>query len=639
MFYIKISHLFENMYTSQFYQIINKELEECLDKNISDAKTHQHKNKDQNKGYAMLIWFLEFYGQKNSYQRFITEGTDDSACDIIFSNKNVEGEEIYYAVQSKWTNEAKSQKGINKEELGYTISQFTKILNGKKEKGTNETFNQKYIELVRHWEGNGKMKFVYFTLASPNPEVLSMISAFNENYAPNIQLEVIDIERLKRDFIEFRYKQIRTNNPLEYTYTPEDKSIEIEIERENKRDIFELNGRSKAYIFVLKPKAIFELFKKYQFSLFFKNVRNPLPESNYNPKIVETLLTKPNAFWYFNNGITAITKVVAEIGVHAKKIKVEGLQIINGAQTVYSIYQAYLKATSVQRKVMDSEARISFRLIRSNDEEFNLQITRYTNLQNPMLDRDFWANDDIQQKLQNESFSSNLWYERRRGEFRLSSQECEDLGIMIAPNELFVSAYLAFHLEKPQLAINEQKYFFISQKDHPKGLYETIFNANTKFEDMYVALQLGTTCLRIVQPHSFLKSYTPESILIDIIPNSSNILLIFKWVANTYFSITKDKTFQLIPYVKRVYWFNLNEKKSEIIAILLYTMGIFMQKLEQVYPNDLVVFGRRSLEDNIKNIELMNQYMSDVYVYAQFKAEIEADTEIVAKIQKIMETL
>ena len=627
------------MYTSQFYQIINKELEECLDKNISDAKTHLHKNKDQNKGYAMLIWFLEFYGQKNTYQRFITDGKDDSACDIIFSNKNVEGEEIYYAVQSKWVNEPNSQKAINKEELGYTISEFTKMLNGKKENGTNEAFNQKYIELIRHWEGNGKMKFVYFTLASPNPETSSMIAAFNQNYSPNIQLELIDIERLKRDFIEFRYKQIRTNNPLEYTYTPEDRSIEIEIERENKRDIFELNGRSKAYIFVLKPKAIFELFKKYQFSLFFKNVRNPLAESNYNPKIVETLLTKPNAFWYFNNGITAITKVMAEIGVHAKKIKVEGLQIINGAQTVYSIYQAYLKATKVQRMVMDSEARISFRLIRSNDEEFNLQITRYTNLQNPMLDRDFWANDDIQQKLQNESFSSNLWYERRRGEFRLSPQECEDLGIMIAPNELFIGAYLAFHLEKPQLAINEQKYFFISQKDHPKGLYETIFNANTKFEDMYVALQLGATYLQIVQPHTFLRNYTFESILPKNIAASANYLLIFKWVANTYFGQTKDKKFQLNYYLKKIFLFDQDEKTKEILALLYHSIHIFVQKLTQVYPNDLVISRKLSLEDDIKNFELMNQYMSDVYIYAQFKTEIEADTEIVTKIQKIMETL
>jgi AIPR protein len=145
----------------------------------------------------------------------------------------------------------------------------------------------------------------------------------------------------------------------------------------------------------LKPKTVYELFKKYRFGLFFKNVRNPIHRSNYNEKIVETLLKKPNAFWYFNNGITAITKIMPEVGIHAKKIKLEGLQIINGAQTVYSIYQAYQNATRIQRVAMDSDARMTFRLIRSSDEEFNMQITRYTNSQNSMEDRGFLVSDTV----------------------------------------------------------------------------------------------------------------------------------------------------------------------------------------------------------------------------------------------------
>jgi AIPR protein len=108
--------------------------------------------------------------------------------------------------------------------------------------------------------------------------------------------------------------------------------------------------------------------------LFFKNVRNPIHRSNYNPKIVNTLLEKPNAFWYFNNGLTAITKILPDIGNHAKEIQVAGLQMINGAQTVYSVYQAYEQAKPIQRKAMDTHARLMLRLIGSSDNEFNLQI-------------------------------------------------------------------------------------------------------------------------------------------------------------------------------------------------------------------------------------------------------------------------
>jgi hypothetical protein len=479
------------MKVKDFHEIIDTELEEVLLKYKEDRELHRHKNNEQNKGYAFLIWFLEFYGQKSLYKNYITDGKDDKSCDIIFSNIDSQGQEIFYIIQSKWVQYSEKRKDtsypvIKKEEFNAALTDFSTILSGTKQEGRNERFNKKYEDLITHLEKNGKAKFIFFTLGEFNVEVSENITAFNKDHAPNITLEVIDASRLKRDYIEFKFKKIQTSNPLEYHYDPEDGEIEIDITRfSSKRDFVEYEGREKGYIFLLKPYTVYKLFNKFKYSLFFKNVRNPLPESNYNKNIVETLKKKPNAFWYFNNGITAITKVIPDIGEHAKSVKLTGLQVINGAQTVYSIYKTYEEASDLERKIMDSDVRITFRLIRSSDEEFNLDITRFTNSQNPMHDRDFVANDPIQKQLQLESFDTNYWYETRRGEFR----EVEGLrgNVAVIPNEVFVEAYLAFHLQRPLDSIINKDKIFISHKQNKDGLYERIFNEETKFEDMYAS--------------------------------------------------------------------------------------------------------------------------------------------------------
>lgn len=566
------------MIITDFYNLINKELVEILQNNVADERTKQHKNIDQNKGYALLVWFLKFYGQKDLYKSYITDGKDDSSCDIIFSNKTIEGEEIFYVIQSKYvkfdaaTTKEDAYPKIQKQEFGSTLNDFSIILSDERTLGQNKNFNEKYKALKLHLENNGKVKFIFFTLANMNEDIKDALSAFNKNYAPNIELEILDIERVRRDFIEFRYKEIKTSNPLAYSYNSEDNSIELTIERfkNTNRDIFEFEGRAKAFTFLLKPKTIHDLFRKYGFSLFFKNVRNPIHRSNYNPKIVETLLKKPDAFWYFNNGITAITTILPTVGVHAQKIKIEGLQIINGAQTVYSVYNAYQEATPLQRKAMDNYAKISIRLIASSDEEFNLQITRYTNLQNPMHDRDFWANDDIQQRLQNESFKTNLWYEKRRDEFQLDEQQQKKLNINVIPNTDFIYAYIAFHLQKSSLVISQRNYIFISKKDDKEGLYEEIFyHNNIAFEDMYAAYFVYQLIIEMPR----LSNYNGYEWL---------LLMAAKTIMEKYFVQKFDnqsfKDFNLSGYILKIGKLQSKEKIDELKRILIYTYESVMEK-------------------------------------------------------------
>ncbi len=486
------------MLLEQFYDVLDKALEAIIAENQEDITERKLNQVNQQKSYALLIRFLQMYAPNKLFlfKDCITDGKDDSSCDIIFSNKE-NGEEIFYIVQSKWNIKPKIKEGnqvekISSDEVKKAIVDFESIFRKDKKKGKNKLFNEKLNDLQKHLANNGAVKFIFLGLLPHNEEVNEHIRNFERLHAPLAKMEVLDLERLRRDFIEFRYKKIEVQNPLAYRYfDPTEDDIMLEIERiensQGKGDHLKIEKPYEAYIFLLKPKTIFDLFEKYKFSLFFRNVRNPLPESNYNQAIVDTLNHKPEMFWYFNNGITAITKLIKPIGLgtNSQIANLIGLQIINGAQTVYSIYSAYKNANKLQREIMDSYTKITLRLIGSSNNERDLEITRYTNSQNPMEARDFWANDPVQIRLQEESFKTKYWYERRRGEFREIHE-----GVEVVSNEEFALAYGNFYLEISPIdySFSISRYAFFSEKEKHDGLYEKIFNENTNFEDMLGSL-------------------------------------------------------------------------------------------------------------------------------------------------------
>ena len=472
------------MFTKDFYNIIDSELNDLLEKYKDDKFIQKHRNAINNqKSYALLIWFLEFYGKISSYTSFITDGDNDSSCDIVFDKINNYGDKVFYVVQSKWNNAGNSEKESDKDEILKALSDFTTILRGEKE-DFNDKLKLKLEELDKHLKENGEVKFIFLALSQYRGGADENIKAFINN-DEKIKFEVIDINRIKLDYIDRKYKKIEPLNPLETYQNPEESLIDIEIVQGNGR--IEIQKPFEAYMFLLRPKSIYDLFEKYGFALFYKNVRNPLLQSEFNEEIEKTALENPAYFWYYNNGITAITYLLPKIGKKAEKLQLTGLQIINGAQTVYSIYRAYKNASPTKRIQMDSESLLTLRLLKSGGTDFDLNVTRYTNSQNPIYDRDFCANDDIQIKLQNDSYQTKFWYEKRRDEFREVPE-----GITEVPNYVFANAYLAYHLQDPVSVINNYRQYqetkkdliFVSHKEHKDGLYEKLFNDKTLFEDM-----------------------------------------------------------------------------------------------------------------------------------------------------------
>jgi hypothetical protein len=481
------------MITKDFYNVIDAELSGLLDKYKDDKFIKKHRNSiDNQKSYTLLIWFLEFYGGISNYSSFITDGDNDSSCDIVFDKSSNHSERIFYVVQSKWNNEANSEKEASKDEILKALSDFETILRGEKH-NINDKLKVKLEELDNHLKSNGEVKFVFLTLSSYTGSADENIKAFI-NKDEKVKFEVIDIDRIKIDYIDRKYKKIEPLNPLENYQNPEESLINIEIVQKN--GTIKIEKPFEAYVLLLRPKSIYDLFEKYGFALFYKNVRNPLLQSQFNEEIERTAIENPAYFWYYNNGITAITYLLPKIGKKTENITLTGLQIINGAQTVYSIYRAYKNASPIKRSQMESESLVTLRLLKSGGKDFDLNVTRFTNSQNPVNDRDFCANDDIQIRLQNESYQTKFWYEKRSDEFREIPE-----GVSEIPNVVFADVYLAYQLQDPVSVLRNTHYFnetnkdlnFVSHKEHKDGSYEKIFNDKTRFDDMLCAFYIFDT--------------------------------------------------------------------------------------------------------------------------------------------------
>ena len=466
-----------------FYDIIDSE----IDKLSVPFKSNEHlKKQDENgkKSFLFLLWFLTRYLPNcdlSELEVFITEGNDDSSCDLIFTNKDQSGKEIYYVVQAKWF----AKQNINKakeitKEVKSCLSDFRLILSGKKESEHNLQFNTQYQKFINHKKENGKIKFIFLALCNGEINIQEHIDDFISNL---VSFEFIDFYKLKEQYIEIEFKGVKTHNPIETPYIPK---TEFQLEFKKNQVIY-IKNPFQSNIFLIKPKEVYLMFDKYGQSLFYKNIRNPLPNSLFNDEIKNTITNNPVNFWYFNNGITAITDKIDDFHEDSTKVTITGIQVINGAQTVYSIYQSYKFASDEVRARMDENALITFRIVKSGGNDFDLKVTRFTNSQNPISERDFHSNDDIQKRIQFDFFKySNIWYETRRGEFRKKLK-----GVSVLTNELLGQLYLAYFINDPFSAKQSKKLLFVSKNINQNGLYEIIFNDTTNYEDMYLSYHLN----------------------------------------------------------------------------------------------------------------------------------------------------
>ncbi|MEM9402374.1 MAG: AIPR family protein [Pseudomonadota bacterium] len=159
--------------------------------------------------------------------------------------------------------------------------------------------------------------------------------------------------------------------------------------------------------------------------LFTRNLRGLLADNEINTDIRNTLLTTPDYFWYFNNGITlvagSISRPLAKAGSNESvRLECNDVSVVNGAQTVGTIGRF---AENPANSLANSEVPVRIIELGEAGSDFGTMITRTNNRQNKIESRDFVALDDEQQRIQQDLALDGISYQLlRNADFRPSSK-------------------------------------------------------------------------------------------------------------------------------------------------------------------------------------------------------------------------
>lgn len=172
----------------------------------------------------------------------------------------------------------------------------------------------------------------------------------------------------------------------------------------------QLSADSQKYIVLCNIKDFYNFLKddknELKRYLFDSNVRdyNGLNKTNFD--ILQTLSNEENIdFWWLNNGITILSSNAVNMG---KFIKIENVQIVNGLQTSYTIFDYFNENTEVE-----DNRKLMVKIITETDGEIRDKIIRATNSQTSIQEASLHATDKIQRDIEEILLKYNMYYERR----------------------------------------------------------------------------------------------------------------------------------------------------------------------------------------------------------------------------------
>ena len=174
------------------------------------------------------------------------------------------------------------------------------------------------------------------------------------------------------------------------------------------------------YHYFLTPAAdLYKAFLSYGWRLFELNVRYEIRNSPVNGDIVSSLSTivGRKSFHHFNNGLIIVVDN-AQFKDHGKTVKLSNAQIVNGLQTVKSIYNAVSTQVVTIGELKDG-CLVQVKVIDKNDPQFVSDVVQSTNNQNPMSIRNLRSNNREQKKIQRAfaDLKPRWFYQRKQGEW------------------------------------------------------------------------------------------------------------------------------------------------------------------------------------------------------------------------------
>lgn len=274
---------------------------------------------------------------------------------------------------------------------------------------------------------------------NPSREIESLKNAFSFGEDENSLTAVLAIEGRLSESASVRFSELKAS------YRRRNVSVELVDERALYSQWHSLESSGQAHSIKLQLKAdkgeilkqngwccavipvrmLLDGVRKYGNALFDLNVRSNLRKSSINEAIRECVSTSKGRkqFELLNNGlvVTCTSYKFKDEGF----IELSGAQVVNGCQTLSTLWNYYKSVSADERQEIDEDVRIFVKIIndtKATKDDLLDKIVVASNNQNPMNPRNLKSNSIEQRRIQKELATSPVqgiryFYIRKDGEF------------------------------------------------------------------------------------------------------------------------------------------------------------------------------------------------------------------------------
>ena len=371
---------------------------------IKTLKSEARLIKDYGEGNAFLIWVMGLYLDYSDLielaEECLTDQGDDKKIDFLCIDD--ERQKIY-VVQGYYTQKEKDNAPANKASDLNTAAAWLTTGDISKLPARLQNVVKSARENIANGDVTG-LELVYVHNCSESVPVEQELKTAKDYFQKAIG-----------DAVNVSYKEIG-NQTVSTLYKEQNSNIKVKdtVSCPFKPGYEEKNASWNSVILTITGDWLRTIYYKYQEDLFSANYRGflGLTKKTINTGIKSTAEKNPENFWAYNNGITILTN---KLEIKKDGVVLQGISIINGAQTTGSI-------GSLDLKIDLRGVQILTRIIECGDPEVINSIVKYNNTQNKITSWDKFGNDPYQQELEREFANCHHVYSTKRGFENRNSQ-------------------------------------------------------------------------------------------------------------------------------------------------------------------------------------------------------------------------
>ena len=381
---------------------IGKKLNELFNGliDMSDVNTPDERH-FETRALAALVLMMKCGLDASVSCNHITDGFHDMGIDAIYLD---EAQKQLFLVQSKWRENGKG--AISQGEMQAFIEGVHRIIDLELD-GANEKIQAKKSDIeFALTEFGYQIHSVYIHTGDSSLNEYARRPLNRLFSATNDEVDTLVV------FDEILYQDIYT-----YLATGQDsESIDLD-------DVILFNWGKISFPYLeiygtISASALGKWYQEYGNRLFAKNIRFYKGNTDVNDGIRKTLLEEPEKFFYYNNGIKLLCKKIHRKALESTDtstglFKLEGVSLVNGAQTTGCIGSIYIDNPEL---VSNAKVLIQIVDLSQAEETVDKQITKLSNTQNRIENRDFASLDPTQERIRQELSFVNYTYLYKSGD-------------------------------------------------------------------------------------------------------------------------------------------------------------------------------------------------------------------------------